>query len=245
MEEALKILAEIDKILQLGQKGLARVNETDDVEKRAKEFLQNNLDFDSELGRRYEKWNSATWWKDIPRDGFATTSHLAPLGNLRQFLTDFLDERDIKPLSNQQYVRTGEVFAGRRILRDILSRAKEKIDIQDNYLDLEIFAILEPYFQNNANLGVRLLTGDNVSSAFKSDFALFSKQFGRVNAKTHDQAHGRFIILDSNEVFSVGHSLKDVGKKADVISKVEADEAKRKAIEDFETWWNGGKVVDA
>lgn len=241
MEEALKLLEEIDRVLQLGE-GVARVNEAAEVETKALSFLQESLDFDSLLGRRYDKWRKQGYWKNESRDGYALRSHLAPLGILRQFLTDYLEEKDVKAPLKQEFVGTGKVYSGRSALREILSHAKTKIDIQDNYLDPEIFAILEPYFENNANLEARLLT-EKVRNAFKSDFALFQKQFGRISAKAHDNAHGRFIILDGNEVFSVGHSLKDIGKKADVISKIEVEATRQEAVKNFENWWNDGKEV--
>jgi hypothetical protein len=243
MDDTLKLLAEIDKVISLGQKGLARVNEANDVAKKAEDFLKNNLNIDDEFGREFDKWSKVSRWQDMSRDGYANRSHLAPLQPLRDFLTRFLDTSDVKTILAQQYVRTGEVFTGRRAIRDILSQAKSKIDIQDNYLDSEVFAILEPYFENNANLQSRLLTGTRVNNAFQSDLTVFAKQFGRISAKAHDQAHGRFIILDGEDVYSVGHSLKDLGKKADVISKIGSEEALKKAIEDFENWWRAGQEI--
>jgi hypothetical protein len=245
MKEALNLLKEIDGILSLGEKGLAKVSESEDLEKEIKAFLKNSLDSNSELGREYEKWSKATWWKTQSRDGFANDSHLAPLKRLREFLTKLLDASEVKVSPSQQYVQTGNVYTGRKVLRNILSQAKNKIDIQDNYLDYEVFSILEPYFQNNTNLSARLLTSDKAKNSFRSDFSLFTSQFGKVEARTHDQAHGRFIIIDSIDVFSVGHSLKDIGKKADVVSKVENKDAKKQAIDDFESWWAVGKEVKA
>ncbi len=242
-EEAIKLLAKTDETLLLGKKGLARVTETNEVEKELKTFLNANLDFDSELGREYEKWSKTTIWKTIPGDGFANQSYISPIIMLRDFLTRFLDVSDIQAPPTQQYVKTGEVYTGRKVLRDILSRAKNKIDVQDNYLDQEIFAILQPYFENNANIEVRLLT-NQANNAFKSDFDVFSKQYGRAKAKYNNQAHIRLIILDSNEVFSIGHSLKDVGKKADAVSKIEDDDARKKAIDDFESWWKNGTQIN-
>lgn len=244
-EEAIKLLAEIDKILQLGEKGLARVSEANEVEKKLKDFMQTHLDFDSELGREYEKWSkTGTWYQDVVSNGFANRSHLAPVQTLRSFLTRLLDTSDIKIPPTQQYVRTGEVFTGRRVLRDILSLAKTRIDIQDNYLDQEIFAILQPYFENNPNLSARLLTSDKFKPGFMTDFPLFLKQYGRVEAKTNNQAHIRTIILDGSDVYSTGSSIKDIGNKGDAILKIKGDEAK-KAIEDFETWWSSGQEIVA
>ena len=241
VEEAIKLLAEIDGVLQLGE-GVARVNEAQDIETKTLNFLQNSLDFNSLLGRKYDKWRRQGYWKHQSMDGFALRSHLVPLENLRGFLTDYLDEKDIKPSPTQKYVGTGKPFTGRSVLRDILSRAKKKIDIQDNYLDHEIFAILQPYFEANASLKARLLTSDKVKPGFMTDFPLFLKQYGRVEAKINDKAHIRFIILDGTEVYSTGSSIKDIGKKGDAVLKIESDEAK-KAIEDFETWWNGGSDI--
>ncbi len=243
MEESLNLLKEIDNVLSLGEKGLARVNETNEVEIKAKNFLKTNLDLNSELGREYDKWGKGTWWKTMSRDGYTNDTHLAPLKGLREFLTRFLDVSDVGISPSQQYIKTNEVYSGRKALRDILSRVKNAIDIQDNYLDHEVFFILEPYFQNNANLKARLLTSDKFKNSFLSDFSLFSSQFGRVEAKTHDQAHGRLIVLDNTEVYSVGHSLKDIGKKADVISKIETEEARKQAISDFDSWWTNGKEI--
>jgi hypothetical protein len=243
MEEPLNLLKEIDNVLTLGEKRLVRVNETDEVEIKTKNFLKNNLDLNSELGREYDKWGKGTWWKTMSRDGYANDTHLAPLKGLRGILTKFLDINNTGVSPSQQYVKTNEVYSGRKALRDILSRAKNKIGIQDNYLDHEVLYILEPYFQSNANLSARLLTSVKFKNSFISDFSLFSNQFGRVEAKTHDQAHGRLIILDNTEVYSVGHSLKDIGKKADVISKIETEEARKQALSDFESWWINAAVI--
>jgi len=239
MEDAINILQETDKVLQLGEKGLARTTEVSEIEKKIRIFLHDNLDPDAEIGREYEKWSrTGTWYRTLPRNGFADESYITPVQILRSFLTKFLDANNVITPPTQKYIKTGEVFTGRRILRDILSNAKKKIDIQDNYIDLDVLAILQPYLENNSILELRLLTGEQVKKDFLSDFSLFAKQFGKVSGKKHDKVHGRFIILDGQEVFSVGHSLKDLGKKADIISKIEDQLAMKDTIEDFEHWWN-------
>lgn len=244
MEDALNIIQEIDKVLALGEKGLARESEARDVEIRAKNFLENTLDLDSELGREYDKWHRSPIWKTPSHDGFANNSYLSPLSSLRNFITKLLDESDVDVPVDQQYIGTGKVFTGRKALREILKNAKVNVDIQDNYIDQEIFAILEPYLENNSSLQVRILTSDKAKPSFLSDFEAFKNQFGRTAAKIHDQSHGRFVILDGSDVFSVGHSLKDIGKKADVISKITDDAARTDTIKDFEKWWADGLEIE-
>ncbi len=92
---------------------------------------------------------------------------------------------------------------------------------------------------------IRLLTKDGNYRDLKpfiQELPLFQQQFPSLTVKSHDQAHGRFIIIDGQKVFSPGASLKDIGKKADLFSEVTEDTAKQDLIEDFENWWNLGQL---
>ncbi len=242
-KEAFKLLEKIDKILLLGEKGLARVEEVSEIEILLKNFLKDSLDSDSEIGRRFEKWQKVSRWKIIPRDGFAVRSHFAPLEGLRNFLTEYLEEENIQPQPTQKLVKKGEVYTGRKVLREIIGKAKNTIDIQDNYINVETLSILEPYVGANEKLKVRLTT-DKIEPPFKSDLSLFFQQFGRITVKVHKEAHGRFIILDEGRVYHLGHSLKDFGKKTDMISEVIETKAKNDTIRNFEDWWEKGKTVE-
>lgn len=232
---AFEVLADIDRVLNLGR--LARIDETDKAENMCRVLLATALDKDSILGRGFDIWNRQTTWKSVSTDGYATKSHLDPLNGLRGWLTKFLDELDAEPSPSQQYVKTGEVYTGRKAIRNIVEQAQSSIDIQDNYLDHTILSLLEPLAKANPAIIIRLLT-DHVSGTLMSDLPLFVQQYNvSVQLKKHKAAHGRFIILDNSFVYSTGSSLKDHGNKGDIITKVEIDADKNKLIADFDIWW--------
>lgn len=232
---AFEILTDIDRVLSLGH--LARTDETDKAENMGRVFLATALDKNSILGRSFDIWNHQPAWKLMSTNGYATKSHLEPLDGLRGWITKYLDELDSEPSPNQHYVKTGEVYTGRKVIRSIVEQAQSSIDIQDNYLDHTILSLLEPLVISNSSVVVRLLT-DRVSGTLLSDLPLFLQQYNvNVELKKHKAAHGRFIFIDKSVVYSTGSSLKDHGKKGDIITKVEIEAEKNKLIADFENWW--------
>lgn len=242
-----KALQGIDKCRELGAKGLARFGEVNEAEVLAKNALHEVLDKDSELGRMYEKYiRSGTVWKIVPKDGFAVRSHIAQLSPLRDFITNFLEQAGAASTSStrQQFIKSGDVYTARQKLRTLLKEAKETVDIQDNYIDIEILNVIEDYVAENDSLRIRITTNSrNLSNTFKSDLRLFISQYGRTEVKSHQDCHGRFIIIDHDTVYHSGYSFKDLGKKADLISLVDDPKAKRETLEDFEKWWEAGELI--
>ena len=122
------------------------------------------------------------------------------------------------------------------MLREILQRAQTSITVIDPYLDGSIFTMLATVSSNAVT--VHLLTY-NTPSDFPREARKFLSQYGnftleiRLTAEFHD----RFIILDANECWHVGCSLKDAGNKAFMLSKME-DTANRDAfIRQHEASW--------
>lgn len=149
--------------------------------------------------------------------------------------------------TGQQFIRSGSTYTGSRILRETLSKATKRIDIQDNFVGVRLLDILEQVFTENPNLEIRLLTKDGRKNDrdlkhFIQELPVFQKQFPKLEIKSHDQAHGRFIIIDGLFAFTPGASLKNIGKKADLFSEVTDPKAKQEMISNFEDWW--GNATD-
>jgi len=60
----------------------------------------------------------------------------------------------------------------------------------------------------------------------KQDAEKFNKQYGNLTLHKFDKAHDRFLIIDSNEVYHIGASLKDLGKKWFAFTKMEKSSVK-------------------
>lgn len=245
----LSAIEEIDNALELGKQGLLKDEELNQISKRSINRIDEALVENSLLYREFDKQSKVTRYRDVSRDGYASQKDVqGTLSWLREFAVRILEEQGEEPRQKQYFIDKSQTFTGRKLLRDIFQTAKQSIFIQDNYVhgssgDLDIIYILEPYVESIPGLTVRILT-DNVSNAFKSDFNLFNQQYdNRVDLRVHHNAHGRFLIIDNQNVYHVGSSIKDLGKKADIVSLVIEETEKEKVLKEFETWFQSGTKI--
>jgi len=74
--------------------------------------------------------------------------------------------------------------------------------------------------KKSKNVKVTLLTKD-ISKQLSLDIAKFNEQYPAMEAKNFNLSHDRFLIIDGKEVYHLGASLKDLGKKWFAFSKME------------------------
>ena len=114
----------------------------------------------------------------------------------------------------------GQIFDAYNLIINIIKRAKQKILIIDNYIDDNILKMLS---KKNKDVEVVILTTQN-SNIRKLDIQKFNKQYPVLKLAYTNKFHDRFIIIDNKELYHVGASLKDLGKKCFAISIIEDDE---------------------
>ena len=102
----------------------------------------------------------------------------------------------------------GQIYDAYALIVDILKRAKKEIVIIDNYIDKKILNILAE-------------KGEDVVKLNELDMEKFISQYGEVKVNFSNKFHDRFIIIDNKELYHVGASLKDMGKKCFGITKIE------------------------
>ena len=114
----------------------------------------------------------------------------------------------------------GQIYDAYSLITDIIQKAKHKILIIDNYIDASILKMLS---KKNRNVEVIILTLQN-TSLNKLDINKFNKQYPPLKVAYTNKFHDRFIIIDNKELYHIGASLKDLGKKCFAISRLEDDE---------------------
>ena len=77
--------------------------------------------------------------------------------------------------------------------------------------------------KKNKDVEVVILTTQN-SNIRKLDIQKFNKQYPVLKLAYTNKFHDRFIVIDNKELYHIGASLKDLGKKCFAISKVEDGE---------------------
>ena len=123
------------------------------------------------------------------------------------------EEKEVK----QKIFFNGQIYDAYNLIIKLIKKAQEKILIIDNYID---DTILEMIAKKNKNVKVVILTSDK-SNISKLDIHKFNKEYPTLELGKTDKFHDRFILIDSKEIYHIGASLKDLGKKCFAINKIE------------------------
>ena len=130
------------------------------------------------------------------------------------------DKLQEKQIENQRIFFDGQIYDAYSLIIDIIKKSNYKITIIDNYVDDSILEILS---KKKDNVEVVILTS-NKSNIKNIDIQKFNKQYPTLKVAKTDKFHDRFIILDEKEMYHLGASIKDLGKKCFGINKIENDD---------------------
>jgi hypothetical protein len=113
----------------------------------------------------------------------------------------------------------GQIFDAYLLASNIIQKAKKSIFLIDNYIDVSVLVLL-----GKKEMGVKAtIFTKNISSQLALDISRANAQFPVIEAKIFDKSHDRFLIVDETEVYLLGASLKDLGKKWFGFSKIDRD----------------------
>ncbi len=120
-------------------------------------------------------------------------------------------------IPNQGVFFDGQVFDAYELVAKIVRSAKHSIVLIDNYIDESSLTLLT---KKNKAVKLLLLT-KTVTRQLSLDVEKANQQYGNVELKTFTKSHDRFLIVDGSEVYHLGASLKDLGKKWFAFSKMD------------------------
>jgi hypothetical protein len=111
----------------------------------------------------------------------------------------------------------GQVFDAYVLISKIICSAQKSIMLIDNYVDESVLVHLS---KKNKDVTVTLLT-KTISKQLQLDVHKANAQYPTILVKQFSQSHDRFLILEKKEVYHLGASLKDLGKKWFAFSKLD------------------------
>ncbi|MCQ2959400.1 MAG: virulence RhuM family protein [Bacteroidales bacterium] len=111
----------------------------------------------------------------------------------------------------------GEIFDAYVFVSDLVKRAKKRIVLIDNYIDESVLLLLS---KRKENVEATIYT-QKISEQLLLDIQKHNNQYLPIEVKMFRQSHDRFMIID-DELYWVGASLKDLGKKWFGFSKMES-----------------------
>ncbi|MBQ4570277.1 MAG: virulence RhuM family protein [Bacilli bacterium] len=126
-------------------------------------------------------------------------------------------EKEYKPheFKNSQLFFDGEIYDAYAFVQSLIEKANNEIIIIDNYVDR---TILDRLVVKKNNVQVIIYTSIN-SRLLGIDINAFNSQYGGLNVRYTTKVHDRYIIIDQNSLYHLGHSIKDLGKKIFSISE--------------------------
>jgi Virulence protein RhuM family len=174
----------------------------------------------SNRGTQFRIWANQVL-KDYLLKGYAVNNRMNRLQDQFETLKDKVQQIDLqihsKLIPTQGIFFEGQVFDAYELTSRIIRSAKKSIVLIDNYINEHTLLQLS---KKDRHVAVFLLSKSK-SSQLDLDLKKANEQYGNFEWKAFDKSHDRFLIIDQNEVYHLGASLKDLGKKWFAFSKLD------------------------
>jgi hypothetical protein len=126
-----------------------------------------------------------------------------------------LQSKELEP--KQGIFFDGQIFDAYKFVSDLIRKAEKSILLIDNFIDDTVLSL---FTKRKKNVSVTIYTA-NLSKTLMTDLKKFNAQYHPVEVKEFKNSHDRFMIIDEEDVYHFGASLKDLGKKWFAFSKFE------------------------
>lgn len=195
-----------------------------------------NLDMILSIGYRVNSRNATQFrrWankvlKEYLLKGYSINQRINQLENKMESRLAAHD-RQLEELTNKVdfFVRTslppvegiffdGQIFDAYKFASDLIKSARQSLVLIDNYVDESVLLML-----SKRQLGVTAtIYTQRITPQLQLDLDKHNDQYPPVDVQTCKLSHDRFLIIDNTEVYHIGASLKDLGKKMFAFSKLD------------------------
>ena len=134
-----------------------------------------------------------------------------------EYLTDKVDffvRTSLPPVEG--IFHDGQIFDAYKFATDLIRSAKKSILLIDNYVNESVLLMLS---KRNAGVKADIYT-QTVNHQLQLDLQKHNSQYPPIDIHTCKKSHDRFLIIDGTEVWHIGASLKDLGKKMFAFSRL-------------------------
>lgn len=177
----------------------------------------------SHRGTQFRQWANKVL-KDYLLRGYSVNQRLEQIDTRIQkhekqidYLTDkveFFVRTSLPPVEGIFY--DGQIFDAYKFATDLIRSAKKSLLLIDNYVDESVLLML-----SKRNDGVKAdIYTQTISRQLQLDLQKHNSQYPPIDIHTYKKCHDRFLIIDGTEVYHIGASLKDLGKKMFAFSKL-------------------------
>ena len=173
----------------------------------------------SQSGIRFRIWANNVL-KDYLLKGYAINQRIenieAKLFEHDQKI-DFFVKTSLPPVEGIFF--DGQLFDAYKFAADLIRSARKSIVLIDNYIDENVLML---FTKRSPGVTVTIYTAQ-ISKQLTLDLQRHNAQYAPVIIKQFKQSHDRFLLIDDKDIYHIGASLKDLGKKWFAFSKLNLD----------------------
>ncbi len=167
----------------------------------------------------FRRWASSVL-KEYLLKGYSINQRLSELEKtvaLHSEKIDFFVRTSLPPVEGIFY--DGQIFDAYKFASDLIRSARKSLLLIDNYVDDSVLLMLS---KRNPGVTATVYT-QKITPQLQLDLDKHNDQYPPINIRTYRNSHDRFLIVDDKDVYHIGASLKDLGKKLFAFSKLEIE----------------------
>ena len=191
----------------------------------------------SKLGIQFRQWATRVL-KNYLLQGYAVNTQLAQLedkvdrrlakhdsdiAELKEKVDFFVQTKE-PPLQGVFY--DGQLWDARALVLKLIQSAKRSLILIDNWATPEM---LDLFAKKRKGVKVTIFTSEHYDRKHvphrkisEADIATFNAQYPKLTVRCNESFHDRFLVIDDKELYLIGASLKDLGKKCFAFTKLDA-----------------------
>lgn len=165
----------------------------------------------------FRKWANSVL-KDYLLKGYSINKRLSELERTVAQHTekiDFFVRTALPPVEGIFY--NGQIFDAYKFATDLVKSTRRSIVLIDNYVDETVLLMLS---KRSVGVSATIYT-QRITQQLQLDLDRHNSQYPPIDIRTYRDSHDRFLIVDETDVYHIGTSLKDLGKKMFAFSKLD------------------------
>jgi hypothetical protein len=171
----------------------------------------------SKRGILFRQWANKVL-KDYLLKGYSINRRLSELEQTvseHSKKIDFFVRTSLPPVEGIFF--DGQIFDAYKFASDLIKSARQSLVLIDNYVDESVLLMLS---KRQPRVTATIYT-QRITSQLRLDLDRHNDQYPPVDVRTCKFSHDRFLIVDETDVYHIGASLKDLGKKMFAFSKLD------------------------
>jgi hypothetical protein len=172
-------------------------------------------------GTQFRLWASKVL-KDYLMKGYAINNRVNRIEDKLEKIDNRISEINLQLKTQEPPTHgiffEGQIFDAYVFVADLIKKAKTNIILIDNYVDETVLNLL---VKRTGNVTATIYT-KTLCKQFQLDLTKHNSQYPEIQVVEFRESHDRFLIIDQKELYHIGASLKDLGKKWFAFSRMDS-----------------------